>query len=466
MAYTRRISLQFGKNKSLWRGYFRAIILFCFSLVFLATYTRDRVAVELPDGTAEFPDFTTHFQDGFSFGDSKLARSDTTLERPSGCVTTHSTSKPKTICSLKHACWDFSQASVLSFYDEKASVTGNRFLLHDLEISARQHHQWDEFSRSKAGLFLDGTTALHFLYQYAFQHFVPDFLNILPAYWSPEEFNASFPKRSLFLTKHSCPGCSETYSRDLFHASLCGNDSTTCTLPIFYPFETYDRALDVQVNKKLWCHERSSCSKEKNISLVCFERLLVSLTGGFDWHFRQKYRNVLVDKVLGKVGNERHVCVNQRQGTRQILNLDEVVQFLERKYQKIIKVFHYEGMHFTEQVRTADSCSLLIAPHGGGMTNAAFVRSDSIVIELHPAWYQHVYFYEEAVKSTGARYFPIIVPPSNITLSETCLVYADISQEECDQDSTCTECFKDSSMHVDISWLEQGLGAFEHPVDE
>ena len=456
MAQTRRIALLFGTVKSLRRDSFRTVILFYCLLAFCATFT-------LHDRTAEFPDGTTQFEVGFPFQESKLTRSDTTLASPSGCVTSRSTSKDKTICSLRHACWDFSKASVISVYENQTNsgVSGKRFLLHDLEISVRQHHQWEKVSRSKAGLLLDGTTALHFMYQSAFQHFVPDFLNILPAYWSPEEFNASFPKRSLFLTEHSCPGCSETYSRDLFHASLCGHTKASCTSPIVYPFETYDRALDMQVNKKLWCHEKSSCSKAKNISLVCFERLVVSLTGGYDWHFSPKHRNVLVDRVLGKEGKERHICVNQRQGTRQILNLDEVVQFLTRKYKKVIKVVYYEGLSFTEQVRTADYCSLLVAPHGGGMTNTAFVRSDSIVIELHPAWYQHIYFYEEAVKSTGGRYYPIIVPPSNITLRENCLVYADVSQEECDQDSNCANCFKDSSMYVDISRLEHGLRAFK-----
>ena len=98
------------------------------------------------------------------------------------------------------------------------------------------------------------------------------------------------------------------------------------------------------------------------------------------------------------------------------------------------------------------------------MTNTAFVRSDSIVIELHPAWYQHIYFYEEAVKSTGAQYFAIVVPPSNITLRENCLEYADVSQEECEKEGImggCAACFKDSSMYVDTSLLEGGLRAFE-----
>jgi len=279
---------------------------------------------------------------------------------------------------LRHACWDFSEAGVISVYEDRSNpgVLGKKSLLHDLEIRVREHNLWEDVSRGKTAMLLDGTTALHFMFQYAFQHFVPDFLNILPAYWSPEEFNASFPKRSIFLTAHPCHGCDETYGRELFHAALCGQTNIGCKVPIFHPFETYDRALDTQVNKKLWCHEESSCNQLESISLVCFERLVVSLTGGFDWYFYPENRNILVSRVLGKERDERHICVNQRQGTRIFLNLDEVVQFLSRRFQKLITVVDYAELSFTEQVKTADSCVLMIAPHGGGMANAAFVRSD------------------------------------------------------------------------------------------
>ena len=404
---------------------------------------------------------------GFSAAPKAHEDEDEFHTRPSGCVTSQASTKAKTICSLRHACWDFSNANIISVREDMHNqVSGRRIEIHrDLKIdkiNSRDQHLWKEdYHQSKDSLWLDGTTALHFMYQHAFQHYVPDFLHMLPAYWSPEEFNASSPKRALFLTRHECHGCSDVYGKDLFNAALCGQTSRTCTVPTVYPFETFDKALDWQVNKALWCHEESSCSKSDNISSVCFERLVLSLTGGFDWHFNATYRDELVYRVLGKERHiKRHICVNQRLGTRQILNLAEVVDFLRRKFHFFpTLVFFYEGMSFTEQVRTADSCYILLGPHGGGMTNAAFVRSDSSVIELHPGWYQHIYFYAEAVKSAGARYVPIVVPPSNITLGDNCLAYANVTKEVCERDDVCQYCFKDSSMYVDINLLEHGLSS-------
>ena len=380
-------------------------------------------------------------------------QSDSSLrdQEASACLHSHF-GHLKTICSLRQTCLDFSKPHQLTAYGEvsQSAVDAMQFLTQNMTIMTSQL-SWEEQAKH-ASIVYGGTTVLHLLFQHAFQHFVPDFLNLLPAYWSPELLNASRPNRSLFLTNHACQDCSLQYTNDLFRSALCGVDKE-CHLPYAYPFELLDVALDADKNRRYWCREQAC--KDRKLKSVCFERLIVSPTGYIDWFFYPNHRDILVARTLGDFRYSRRICVNQRSGTRRIVNVHEVVDVLEKLFNLDVKLFYFDGLPFNEQVRIIDSCSLLVAPHGGGMTNAVFIRKNATVIEFHPAWYQHIYYYEEAVKSVGASYLPIIVPVEDVILSPSCRRFARLEKDECtiERDVDCQTCFKNSDMRVETSSL-------------
>jgi len=134
---------------------------------------------------------------------------------------------------------------------------------------------------------------------------------------------------------------------------------------------------------------------------------------------------------------------------------------LKSRYDQGVKVITFETLTFQEQVEAVDTCDLLLAPHGGGMTNTAFVRRHSTVIEFFPAWYFHVYFYESAVLSAGASYFPVVIPPEHTSLTSGCEQFAGVSQKECGKNARCPDCFKQSSMTVNIVLLEGVLNTVD-----
>lgn len=67
------------------------------------------------------------------------------------------------------------------------------------------------------------------------------------------------------------------------------------------------------------------------------------------------------------------------------MNLDEVVEGLKQRYPKYkIEVANMESMSYKEQLRTIQKTTILIAVHGSGMSNIAFLPKDSAVIEIFP----------------------------------------------------------------------------------
>jgi capsular polysaccharide biosynthesis protein len=51
------------------------------------------------------------------------------------------------------------------------------------------------------------------------------------------------------------------------------------------------------------------------------------------------------------------------------------------------EVVHMEDVPFADQVSLANSASVLIGPHGAGLTNLAFMRPGSWIVELIPRRY-------------------------------------------------------------------------------
>ena len=404
----------------------------------------------------------------------------------SSCLSSSSGGKTKKICALRFACWNLDQPDEVVIYDEApdkdvlgfysqekiAKLWDNSQPLWSWNITLKSRSAGSSWSTAKSrSLYLSGTSVVHHMYQSAFQHYVPDFLSLLPAYWSSESLlKVAPPSRSIFLTEERCDDpslCNDNYTTELYKMSLCG--SGDCSMPVTHPFQLKTLALSSPVNLQYWCNDTASCLLSRGTTeSVCFETLVLSppTSYGSNWFFELGDRDTLVHRILGSDARydkraSCNICIVQRTASRRILNLSEVLEMLKSRYDQGAKVITFETLTFQEQVKAVDTCDLLLAPHGGGMTNTAFVRQHSTVIEFFPAWYFHMYFYESAVLSAGASYFPVVISPEHISLTSGCEQYAGISQKECGKNASCPDCFKQSSMTVNIVLLKGVLNTVD-----
>ncbi len=373
------------------------------------------------------------------------------------------------ICSLSRACWHSDKAKELHVFEElglfdvfeqtkEVRVSDSKFIFVNASDT-----RWEDVSKL-ATVVLKGTTVLQTLYQSAFQHFTPEYIPLLPMYWNPTSFLATCPARSIFLTIDPW-----RYSEEYINALYSSSASCTITshesnrIPLRYPFSTIEEALGPTFHEEFWCREENTCASGSRTLLgrysICFENIVMALQDMDQWYFDQENADTLVTKILGRRSTQNAVCINQRKGTRQIINFDEVRALVKKTFDIEPSIIFFEGMTFFEQVAAVDPCMVLLAPHGGGMTNSIFVRRGASVIEFFPYAYQPTEFYGKAVWSAGANHYPVILPSSRVVLSAECEHYRDAVSESCNLavNTTCYHCFKDGSMVVDVNQLEPML---------
>ena len=366
----------------------------------------------------------------------------------------------KEICTLSQVCWHAREPESLSIYapDGLESVLGKRTgpFLQLLFQQGSSSTTWREVS-STASVILQETTVMHMLFQSAWQHVVPDFLSLLTAYWHPEDINATFPARSLFVRQHPTD-YDESYIIDLYSVAACKQIDFKISCPkAFAPyFINIDDAFGTSFNKKVWC-QFGRCNEENSDSFhVCFDQLVLSIRSGAEWYFDKRHKDILVERILGQRSEESVLCINQRKGSRKFLNIDEISSLMEITFGNRPEILYFENLPFSQQVAAIERCAMFVAPHGAAMTNTIYMKTASAVVEIFPAHYQPVYYYQNAVMSSGLEYYPIVLPTVAVQMSADCTKsFANSSYEACQMDETCRTCFKDGGMEVPIDVLER-----------
>lgn len=89
----------------------------------------------------------------------------------------------------------------------------------------------------------------------------------------------------------------------------------------------------------------------------------------------------------GKDASPMVAAVLQRFGSREILNIDDVKQAVHRRFQGDVAEVSFEGKHLKEQVAAMHATDVLVAVHGAGETNVAFMKPCSVVLEICPFGY-------------------------------------------------------------------------------
>lgn len=85
---------------------------------------------------------------------------------------------------------------------------------------------------------------------------------------------------------------------------------------------------------------------------------------------------------IGPTKGKRIYVSRSQSKMRNILNEEQLLPVL-KKFD--FQVVHFENLSFEKQVELAGSSSIIMGPHGAGLTNMLFMPEGSKVIEIHPA---------------------------------------------------------------------------------
>jgi hypothetical protein len=361
-----------------------------------------------------------------------------------------------TLFLVNNVCWSSSDPTTLTVHHNKQNDQGT--LPPNLIFTSFKFQEssvlWKKISR-KANIFIEKPVSFVFTYQCAFQHVTREFLPHLaflyqtlpnmesliarvltfqsqPYSQTPDWTNSllssltkDLPNPPKFSNLASCPLTNEAFS-----------SKSSCR-----PFLPYYEPQHECRHDSNW----TFCAKT-----VAFSNHL--------WYFDLQSSHSIRKAVLG---NEiyhppRAICLNQRVGTRSILNLMEVHHFLVSQFPNhIVRTYSYEGKSFLEQARIVNKCKLILHPHSGGETNLMFLHPNSTVIEFFSKYFDPVTYFGELVEGTGSTHIPMIV--EDVELPAGCERYRG-NQSSCGnyqvEMTPCTSCYKDANFIVDLKALK------------
>jgi capsular polysaccharide biosynthesis protein len=120
----------------------------------------------------------------------------------------------------------------------------------------------------------------------------------------------------------------------------------------------------------------------------------VPLGGGCFWPWMNDFlRNTFISKNKSdvKISGRRIYITRERAGYRRVFNEAEVVEFLRRRGFEIVA---FEAMTVVEQATTMAACDVVVAPHGGGLSNLVFCSPGTKVIEIFSPELVAAYFWK------------------------------------------------------------------------
>lgn len=89
-------------------------------------------------------------------------------------------------------------------------------------------------------------------------------------------------------------------------------------------------------------------------------------------------KNLIDDKYLSKINKN----VKNGKERREINNISDIENFLDRKYKNKFKSLYFEDLPFEEQVKYFNNAKLIICAHGAVMSNMFFCKEGTKIIEV------------------------------------------------------------------------------------
>lgn len=146
----------------------------------------------------------------------------------------------------------------------------------------------------------------------------------------------------------------------------------------------------------------------------CFKKVFFSSGGvynGGNPTFVTEFRNRLLQHFnlpsilnnVTKIKNAVFLLRNEGNGLRRVLNYDELVGFIEKKYKINISVRYINSLTPSfEQAKIFNSADLIISSHSSQLFNMMFSRFNTTVLELIPRFYSGAFIYRAPI--FGIRY--------------------------------------------------------------
>lgn len=152
------------------------------------------------------------------------------------------------------------------------------------------------------------------------------------------------------------------------------------------------------------------------IGHVNFKHIFVpsTLGGGQAWttpKYLPKFHRESVVDIIPEVTGMKYYISRSRTDRRPINNEEEVEKMLIKLG---FKVLFLEEYPFEEQIRLMKSASLIVSPHGAGLTNIVYCAPETIVIELLCERYLNCCFYKLSSMS-NLTYMPLVSTSYEVT---------------------------------------------------
>lgn len=92
------------------------------------------------------------------------------------------------------------------------------------------------------------------------------------------------------------------------------------------------------------------------------------------------------DDYLSKLDNKKEMwwCVSTGKERREIVDIDNVENYLKKKYKNKFKSVYFENVPFEKQVLYFNNAKLIICVHGAVLSNMFFCKEQTTIIEVFP----------------------------------------------------------------------------------
>ena len=147
-----------------------------------------------------------------------------------------------------------------------------------------------------------------------------------------------------------------------------------------------------------------------------------------------------------------------RRGSRNIVNSEAVEAAMRKRFAENVRLLTFEGLTFAEQVKALHDVKLLVAPHGAGLTNIAFMPPGAALIEVFPIYYRPGEYFDALARGCGMWYGAYENTDVNsAVLDEQC--HSEFGGRlptagNCSRPERCAHCGKQSATRVSIERLD------------
>lgn len=183
--------------------------------------------------------------------------------------------------------------------------------------------------------------------------------------------------------------------------------------------------------------------------LQCFKYMFVP--GTAIYLFTGPIEAIYLREKVGKKFNldfRRSRVVFVKRKNRLIVNQNELENFIKSKTGTYdFDSIYFDDLNFEQQVKKMSQTKLLISVHGAGLTNAIFMPSTSIVVEITPPHF-HYPLYERITTQSGHVYFRFVTQPDPTIHSGK---FFNTKSSDCFKSGDCIVFWRDSNMVVNIT---------------